>query len=102
MVQNQKRVTNCGSKGLTRNGRPNDGSKTAKRSFKSQVSWFPRKKQPLAWRAGPTRLWVPREKTGAEKEKKNMIEEIKARQTNQEQSKKVSSGQEGAGVALTD
>jgi len=44
---------------------------------------------------------VPREKTGAEKEKKNMIEEeIKARQTNQEQSKKVSSGQDGAGVTV--
>ena len=29
-----------------------------------------------------------------------MIEEIKARQTNQEQSKKVGLGQDGAGVAL--
>jgi hypothetical protein len=45
---------------------------------------------------------VPREKTGAEKEKKNMIEEIKARQTNQEQSKKVGSTQDGAGVAMLD
>ena len=31
-----------------------------------------------------------------------MIEEIKARQTNQEQSKKVSSGQDGAGVNMLD
>jgi hypothetical protein len=45
---------------------------------------------------------VPREKTGAEKEKKYMIEEIKAGQTNQEQSKKVGLGQDGAGVALRD
>ena len=56
----------------------------------------------MAWRAGPTRLGVPREKTGAEKEKKYMIEEIKAGQTNQEQSKKVGLGQDGAGVALRD
>jgi hypothetical protein len=47
---------------------------------------------------------VPREKAGAEKEKRNMTEEIKAGQTNQEQSKKVisGSGQDGAGVALRD
>jgi len=31
-----------------------------------------------------------------------MIEEIKVRQTNQEQSKKVSSGQDGAGVTMLD
>jgi hypothetical protein len=36
MVQNQKPVANGGTKGLGCNARPNDGSKTAKRSFKSQ------------------------------------------------------------------
>ncbi|HME58136.1 MAG TPA: hypothetical protein VKF63_07355 [Terracidiphilus sp.] len=36
MVQNQKSVTNNGSKRLKNNTRPNDGSKAAKRWFKSQ------------------------------------------------------------------
>ena len=36
MVQNQKSVTNYGSKRLTNIARPNDGSKAAKRWFKSQ------------------------------------------------------------------
>jgi hypothetical protein len=62
----------------------------------SRILGSPRKKQHLAWRAGPTRLGVPREKTGAEKEKKNMIEEIKARQTNQEQSKTLPSAEKAA------
>ena len=42
MVQNQKSVTNYGSKGLTNNARPNDGSKVAKRWFKSHESARPR------------------------------------------------------------
>jgi len=37
IVQSQKLATECGSKGLISDERPNDGSKVAKRSFKSQA-----------------------------------------------------------------
>jgi|ERR1051325_7042885 hypothetical protein len=36
IVQSQELTTECGSKGLMSEQRPNDGSKAAKRSFKSQ------------------------------------------------------------------
>jgi hypothetical protein len=58
--------------------------------------WLPRKKQPLAWRAGAPLAFGCAARSGAEKEK-NMIEEIKAGQTNEKQSKKVGSSQDGAG-----
>ena len=68
IVQNEKSVTDCGSKALTTNARPNGASKTAKRWFKSHSSWLPRKKHRLAWRAGPTRPGCPA-RSRAEKEK---------------------------------
>jgi len=75
-------------------------NKTIRRSFLAP----PQKASALGLASmRPTRLRVRREKKGAEKEKKNMIEEIKAGQTNQEQSKKkVGSTQDGAGVTVLD
>ena len=58
---------------------------------KNEVSWLPRKKQPLAWRAGPTRFECPA-RGGAEKEK-NMTEEIKTRQTEEETTSAIEPGQ---------
>jgi len=50
------------SRGLTTGEWPNDGSKTAKRWFKSHVARRLHKKQPLALGAEPTYCKVPREK----------------------------------------
>ena len=68
MVQRGELVLLDGSRELTTGQGPNDGSKTAKRWFKSHSSWLPRKKHRLAWRAGPTRPGCPA-RSGAEKEK---------------------------------
>ncbi len=59
---------------------------------KSEVSWLPHKKQPLAWRAGPTRFSVPREKRGREGEK-TVTEEINTSQRPEERSSAVESGE---------
>ncbi len=61
MVQNHKPVTSCGRKGLTSDERPNDGSKVAKRCFKSHLLRPLQKRQPLALASRPTRPCVPRE-----------------------------------------
>jgi len=71
MVENQKAVTGSGFKGLTKNARPNDGLKAAKRWLKSQVSWLPHKKAALGTgEQAPLALFVPREKR-AQKRRKN-------------------------------
>src|SRR5712691_6352062 len=44
MVQSQELTMECGSKGLMSDERPNDGSKAAKRSFKSQNATGPSQK----------------------------------------------------------
>jgi len=60
---------------------------------------FPRKMDPLAWRAGPTRLWVPA-RSRAEREK-SMTEEITIRHTATEATSAVPSGQQGVTEAGT-
>jgi hypothetical protein len=67
MVQSQEMTTECGSKGLMSDERPNDGSKAAKRSFKSHTIGFPPIKQPLALEAEPFASGCPR-KMGQKKE----------------------------------
>jgi len=68
MLQNPKRLTSCGSKELATNARPNDGSKVAKRCFKSHLRSGPSKKAALGLGAGPTRPGCPA-RSRAEKEK---------------------------------
>ena len=46
MLQSQDLTTECGSKGLTSDERPNDGSNAAKRCFKSQNCTGPSHKAP--------------------------------------------------------
>jgi len=66
MLQSQDFTTECGSKGLTSDERPNDRSNAAKRRFKSQISCAPPEMQSLGLGAAASRSWVP-QKNGAEK-----------------------------------
>jgi hypothetical protein len=63
-----------------------------KKQSDKAISWLPPKKQPLAWRAGPTRLWAPREKQGRKGEK-TVTDEIQTRLTASEAMGAVPCGQ---------
>jgi len=74
MVQGQELTTECGYKGLISDERPNDGSKGAKRSFKSQFLVPLPKCRPSLWEQSPLAFRVPNYKGRKWRKKRDVLE----------------------------